>query len=73
MEVLLVKEYIEVLSSWWWKIIEGCVTGYESVSCDWIKRYGAREWHACAGTKDKWDKLIIPKEEMAKLHDHTIT
>ena len=53
----------------WFLIIDGAVTGYESINIcpDIIKRTSEYGWCACAGTKGSWDKLEILPEEMKKL------
>lgn len=52
-------------------IAKGCVTGFENfgVNHNTLNRIGRNEWVACMGTKGEWDKLVIPKKEMARLHD----
>ena len=58
------------LFQFWFYVVPG-VTGYESFeftteSTSRIKNEG---WWACAGTKDSWDSLFIPAEEMTKAID----
>lgn len=57
----------------------GGPTGYESFTTRQLDLPGLERfnytkeeimthaWVACAGTKGSWDKLVIPKEEMAKI------
>jgi len=53
------------LNSWWVRIIKGGVTGYESLE---VSRMAfSRGWLACGGTKDRWDRLYIPADQMQKL------
>lgn len=42
------------------------VTGYESFEfeSDINKRIKEGGWSACAGTKDRWDSLFIPADQM---------
>lgn len=54
------------LNSWWIAIIEGGVTGYESMAEDRVESM-VSGWSACAGTKNSWDKLFISGEEMMKV------
>jgi hypothetical protein len=68
--VHLEKYYSKSLESWWIKIVEGNVTGYESFEFKNLDRLCERGWMACMGTKGMWDKLFIPAEEMQKLKDY---
>lgn len=54
----------------WFHLLYG-VTGYESFEFnpESIERLRKTGWSACAGTKDRWDSLFIPAEEMAKAID----
>lgn len=42
-------------------------TGYESVYVNDLLKSGFGSWCACAGTKDRWDALKIPEDEMKKI------
>jgi hypothetical protein len=46
----------------------GGPTGYESfcIKDATISRMTEKGWWACAGTKDRWDSVFIPAEEMRK-------
>lgn len=56
------------------EIVEGGPTGYESFHVDNAlearRRRGgdSLEWVACMGTKDRWDKLVVPHESMVKAY-----
>ena len=67
-EVIVTLEkyfYMQPLNEWWVRIIGGGVTGFESFK---VKGNDfSTGWLACAGTKDRWDELYIPAEEMQKL------
>lgn len=49
----------------------GGPTGYESFYIDpgTVKRLTANGWMACLGTKNLWNKLFIPSEEMKKVKE----
>ena len=64
------KEFHESLDSWWIKIVDGGVTGYESCQVDTLERTTKGGWSACAGTKGRWDSLFIPEIEMQKIQDN---
>lgn len=56
------------------KMVEGGVTGYESMyvygshaAPDVLERLGKKPWWANAGTKGSWDELEIDEENMAAL------
>lgn len=55
------------------QIVDGGVTGYESFyisgykAPDLIVFSGLGHWLACAGTKDRWDELLIDAENMNAL------
>ena len=67
-EVIVTLEkyfYMQPLNEWWVCIIGGGVTGFESFK---VKGNDfSTGWLACTGTKDRWDELYIPAEEMQKL------
>lgn len=72
-KVSIEREYIERnLNSWWIKIVEGGVTGHESMRFDLIPKCGCfeRGWVACMKTPNSWDGLYIPPEEMKKIYDY---
>lgn len=60
-----------------WVYLYPGVTGYESCSVKDLLRErrdkddsaDAGSWHACFGTPESWDKLVVPKEEMERLKD----
>lgn len=54
------------LNSWWIEIVEGGVTGYESMMEDHVGEMTGG-WSVCAGTKYSWDSLFISSEEMQKI------
>jgi len=53
------------------QITRGGVTGYESfiiaANGNPLPEMRERGWCACIGTKNRWDKLEIPAEEMGKV------
>jgi len=56
-----------------WVYLLNGVTGYESIAVERIKEpciEGCKGWIACMGTDRRWDKLIIPHEEMDKVREH---
>ncbi len=65
--LFLEKKYHESLKSWWWMIVDGGVTGFESFRVADTEELAETGWCACAGTKGRWDNLEIPAEEMRKL------
>ncbi len=68
-DITLDKHWHSRLNSWWMEIVEGGVTGYESISFKALKEHieDNRGWLACAGTKGRWDTLLISAEELKKL------
>ncbi len=62
-KIEVTKVYHESLESWWYAIVRGGVTGYESVRCDKIIDRD-KGWWACAGTKGRWDSLFVPLESL---------
>lgn len=67
-EVKIDRVYHESLNSGWIRIVSGGVTGYESMREDNVKEM-TEGWCACAGTKNRWDTLFIPAEEMLQIAD----
>ena len=55
--------------------LRGGVTGYESFRMNEKTNAQIAEngWVACMGTKNRWDKLFIPAEEMRKAFGSIIT
>lgn len=53
------------------RIIKSGITGFESFIIepddDTFSGMSKRGWYACAGTKNRWDKLFIPSKEMKKV------
>lgn len=66
---LTAKYHGSGLNSYWLMIVDGGVTGYEGVEfrLDIIERTSRTGWCACAGTKGRWDKLVIPARGMEKV------
>ena len=62
--VVLEKWFYKKYKEWWWIVVEGGVTGWESIM---VNKVTGKDWHACTGTKGRWDTLYIPAEEMMKL------
>lgn len=60
------KKYHEKLESWYCKIVEGGVTGYESIKYKDLEAIKGG-WWACIGTKGKWDKLYVPSESLLRI------
>lgn len=69
------------MREWWVYIIEGGVTGYESIKVDTILSNDELEtnsfdvttgWYACAGTENRWDTLFISGVELLRLRDALI-
>lgn len=56
----------------WLKIVDGGVTGYESISIKDLLRHEdwSTGWSCCAGTKGRWDSLRINGEDMKQLRKH---
>ena len=55
-------------NSWWLHIVEGGVTGYESIRENLIiNNENDSGWSACAGTKGQWDKLYVPLKSLNKV------
>lgn len=56
----------------WLKIVDGSVTGYESISIQDLLRHEdwSTGWSCCAGTKGRWDSLRISGEDMKQLQEH---
>ena len=65
-EITVEKIYHEYLKSWYVTIIKGGVTGYESFKLEDMNKDGVA-WSACVGTKSRWDRLVVPAEEMKKI------
>ena len=66
-DIVLEKRWYESLDGWSIWIIEGGVTGYESFmfdNMDW-----STAWSACAGTRDRWDELLVSADEMKKIYE----
>lgn len=61
------RRWHEELKSWWVYVTRGGVTGYESMRVDRVSDMCDNGWCACAGTKNKWDKLHVSAEEMQKV------
>lgn len=65
---LEMKVYWSAITKAWWVVICNGVTGYESLMFE-LFADPARDkgWWACAGTKNSWDKLFIPKESIKEV------
>lgn len=50
----------------WWFYIVGGPTGYESFDMDSNSLKDRGGWSACGGTKDRWDSLYVPFDELSK-------
>jgi len=68
-----VKEEGYLAGETWLHLIGG-VTGYESVCLDDenIARLREGGWHACAGTKMRWDAMFVPANEMDRVLDEIL-
>lgn len=56
----------------WLHIVDGSVTGYESISIKDLLAHGdwSKGWSACAGTKGRWDSLRIDGKDMKALQEY---
>lgn len=63
-KITVERYFYKSLDSWWYQIIKGNVTGYESIRCDKLSKDG---WFACMGTEGKWDTLFVPAKSVAKI------
>lgn len=65
----LVKDSIEEP---WLHIVDGSVTGYESISIKDLLRHTdwTGGWSACAGTKGRWDSLRIDGKDMKQVQEY---
>lgn len=54
------------------KIVDGGVTGYESISIKDLLRHEdwTTGWSCCAGTKSRWDSLRISGKDMEELREY---
>jgi len=71
-EVLVNKKEsggISPTGEWWICIIEGGVTGYESMRVSNVtdERHQTGGWSACTGTMGRWDALFLPATSMQKI------
>jgi len=69
-EVLVMKSfYAGSLNEWQISITSGAVTGYESMLVKNVYKVANDNtgWHACAGTKGRWDTLFLPATSMMKI------
>jgi len=49
----------------WWFYIVGGPTGYESFDMDSEHFEPTNGWSACGGTKNRWDRLYVPGDELS--------
>jgi len=66
-EVTLKVEYYKSLNKFYINIVDG-VTGYEGASLSALKEQSGT-WSACAGTRGRWDRLVIPETSMQKIKE----
>ena len=50
----------------WWMDLENGPTGYESARVENLRKMAedGRDWYACAGTAQRWDKLVITSRSL---------
>jgi len=53
-------------------VIKGGVTGYESFYIYMYPHLFNSDWCACAGTEGRWDQLVIPRSEMARIKQELV-
>ena len=66
--VLVKRRFSSPLNAWWIYVAEGGATGYESMRVEDVPNM-KEGWGACAGTKNRWDKLFLPAESMQKIQN----
>lgn len=61
--------YVRLASNRWYLKLKGGPTGYESISMEDLRECVNKKssWTACDGAPYVWDRLVIPKEELAAL------
>lgn len=57
------SDYPHTFGKWYFHIIIGGSTGYESISHEDMKKC-KEGWCACAGTKGRWDHLFVPQDQL---------
>ena len=65
------KAYLKRGNDRWWVYLDPGVTGYESIDTESLIKCRDRKghWPACVGTDEKWDRLVVPNEEINRLVD----
>lgn len=53
----------------WWVHIHGGPTGYESAEAKRILASDRKSWSACAGTRGRWDSLLLEQDGLAMLRE----
>ncbi len=64
-EIEIIRRKYPGLDGWWYSIVKGGVTGFESCRCEFFDR--DMRWWACIGAKDRWDKLFVPPESLLRI------